>query len=285
MFKKIQELCQFWESAFEPLCTQHDFYYIQNNILKKYRTPTLNVDGFQLENVEDEFLRVRQCLEQKMPIQYIFNEAFFMDLVLYVDENVLIPRPETEELVFLIEKKLGHIKNLKVLDIGTGSGCIGIYLKRKFPSWRVEALDFSISALEVAKKNAKLYDLDIQFTQADFLDWESERKYDIIVSNPPYIDTEEIRKMDESVLKYEPHLALFAEGDALKFYKKIAGFGIQHLESNGFIFCELNEHLVEETMKIFDIRSEYKKVEIHKDMQGKNRMLEVEIGDQKSVKF
>jgi release factor glutamine methyltransferase len=147
MFKKIQELCQFWESAFEPLCTQHDFYYIQNNILKKYRTPTLNVDGFQLENVEDEFLRVRQCLEQKMPIQYIFNEAFFMDLVLYVDENVLIPRPETEELVFLIEKKLGHIKNLKVLDIGTGSGCIGIYLKRKFPSWRVEALDFSISAL------------------------------------------------------------------------------------------------------------------------------------------
>ncbi len=279
MLMKIQELCQFWEKALEPLCSDQDFRYIQNNILKKHRISALNVDDSQLKSADVAFSRVKQCLEKKMPLQYIFNEAFFMDMVLYVDENVLIPRPETEELVFLIEKKRSHLKDLRVLDIGTGSGCIGIYLKRKFPSWRVEALDFSISALEVAKKNAELYNLDIQFTQADFLAWESERKYDIIVSNPPYIDTDETIKMDESVLKYEPHLALFAEGDALKFYKKIAIFGIQHLMQNGFIFCELNEHLAEETKQIFDLRSEYNKVEIHKDMQGKSRMLEVEIGN------
>ena len=177
----------------------------------------------------------------------------------------------------------------KIYDPAAGSGSLLLQAKKHFDAHIIEegffGQEINHTTYNLARMNMFLHNINYDkfnialgntLLNPHFGD---DKPFDAIVSNPPYIDTDETIKMDESVLKYEPHLALFAEGDALKFYKKIAIFGIQHLMQNGFIFCELNEHLAEETKQIFDLRSEYNKVEIHKDMQGKSRMLEVEIGN------
>jgi len=162
------------------------------------------------------------------------------------------------------------------LDIGTGSGCIPVALKKQLPAFEIHALDVSIGALEVAKKNAALQQTAISFHQVDILDkdkWHKLPSFDIIVSNPPYIKQSEANDMHGNVLQHEPHLALLVpDNDALLFYRSIAEFGLQHLNNNGMLFFEINEALGKDTKDLLE-EFGYADVEIRKDMQGKDRMV------------
>ena len=210
------------------------------------------------------------------PVQYVLNESWFSGLKFYVDKNVLIPRPETEELVEWI---IGNYKltlyDLKILDIGTGSGCIPIVLKKRMPKAEVWACDISAGALEVAIRNAAALGTEINFIQLDFLDsntWHQLPSFDIIVSNPPYIPQSDKKQMQPNVLKYEPATALFVpENDPLIFYKAIAEFGKTRLNKSGSICTEIHESLGESTMAIF--QSAGFSTELKKDMQQKDRMI------------
>jgi release factor glutamine methyltransferase len=209
------------------------------------------------------------------PLQYITGKAYFLNYMLFVDKNVLIPRPETEELVI---QCIAYIKNKhcnNVLEIGTGSGCIPIAVKDKCPNISISTIDISQGAIEVAKVNAAKYKADINFIHSDFLDednWDNYVKVDFIVSNPPYISNEESIAMNDNVLKYEPHIALFAGSDTLIFYKKIAKLGASQ---NVTCMCEINEYFGEEIKQIF-VGVGYKHVELIKDLQGKNRIVKAE---------
>jgi release factor glutamine methyltransferase len=215
----------------------------------------------------------KSALLQNKPVQYVLQEAWFYEMKFYVNEHVLIPRPETEELIELIIKTNNPISN--ILDIGTGSGCIPITLKKKIPHTTIVTIDVSEDALVVAKKNAAELNVEIELNQLNFLDetnWNELGIFDIIVSNPPYIKQSEIINMQPNVVANEPHIALFvADDDALVFYRKIAAFGKTHLTINGKIFVEINEALGNETISLFE-EFGYR-AELKKDMQGKNRMI------------
>jgi release factor glutamine methyltransferase len=215
----------------------------------------------------------------------VLNETWFAGMKLYVDEAVLIPRPETEELVEWIVSEVRNEKNskvksqnlkFKILDVGTGSGCISLALKRYLPEAEVTAVDVSEDALIVAKKNAIAYDLKINFLQLDFLNkeqWKAFEKYDIIVSNPPYIKKSEEFTMRDNVLNYEPQIALFVpDDDALIFYKALAEFAQLHLKKTGSLFVEINEALGIQVVELFK-ENNFNKVVLKKDLQGKDRMV------------
>jgi release factor glutamine methyltransferase len=219
-------------------------------------------------------------LLQHHPIQYVLEEAWFYKFPFYVNKDVLIPRPETEELVLLTLQSLKQSKIVqpKILEIGTGSGCIAISLKKEFPAANITAIDCSAAALQVATQNAKTLGADIQLLELDFLNtasWEQlGGAFDFIVSNPPYIAMQEKATMQPNVLEHEPHLALFVEdSDPLIFYKKIALYGKQWSDTP-IILCEINEALGMETKEVF-LQQDYHFVTVLQDMQGKDRMVKV----------
>ncbi|MEN8116473.1 MAG: peptide chain release factor N(5)-glutamine methyltransferase [Bacteroidota bacterium] len=207
------------------------------------------------------------------PIQYILGETEFCDLCLQVNPSVLIPRPETEELVDWIVKS--EIKNsAAILDIGTGSGCIPLSIKRKLADAQVFGIDISEQAVQVATKNAALNNLDVEFFQADILNWKKNEwdKYDVIVSNPPYVRESEKKLMQPNVLDYEPETALFvSDTDPLIFYRTIAEFAHVNLTENGWLFFEINENMGREMRKLLQ-DSGFHSVDIKKDINGKDRM-------------
>ncbi|MCD6013857.1 MAG: prmC [Flavipsychrobacter sp.] len=217
------------------------------------------------------------------PIQYVTNSAWFLGKEFYVNEQVLIPRPETEELTAWITQEITNHKSqiINILDIGTGSGCIPISLKLALPHSNIASCDISVEALKVAQVNASRLNAAINFLQLDFLDFEEHNNlgiYDVIVSNPPYIPAEEKERLHSNVRDYEPALALFVpDNDALVFYKAIAFFGKDHLGKNGSIYCELDAAHAEECSALFEAVG-YKNVEIKKDMHGNWRMLKAELG-------
>jgi release factor glutamine methyltransferase len=218
---------------------------------------------------------VRRLLQHE-PIQYILNEAWFGGMKFYVDQTVLIPRPETEELVdWIISDCKFPIRQLSLLDIGCGSGCISVFLKRKLRKADVWACDISEAALNVAKKNAENLGADIHFQQLNFLNEDERNKlpsFDIIVSNPPYVPEKDQAQMQTNVLQYEPATALFVpDNDALIFYKAIADFGKEKLNPNGAIYVEIHEDLGESVIQLF--QSKGYSTELKKDMQGKDRMI------------
>ena len=225
--------------------------------------------------------KINNCLDellQHKPIQYVLGEAWFYKMKFKVNEHVLIPRPETEELVELITNNEVRITNdgpLQIVDIGTGSGCIAIALKKEIPTATVTAIDVSDNALAIAKENALLNNVVVNFQQLDFLDenlWGEIPSFDIIVSNPPYIPATEKELLDKNVTEYEPHLALFVPDNApLLFYEKIALFGKKHLTANGKIFVETHENFAQATAAMF--AQSYQQVEIIKDIFGKERMV------------
>ena len=215
-------------------------------------------------------------LLQHEPVQYVLNESWFCGLKFYVDKNVLIPRPETEELVeWIISDCKFPVDELKILDIGCGSGCIPISLKRKIPQAEVWSCDISTNALEIAKRNASESGTEINLIQLDFLDqeeWKTLPLFDIIVSNPPYVPEKDKASLHSNVLEYEPANALFvADNDPLIFYKAIASFGKTHLKKVGNIYVEIHESMGEPTLDIF-LSADYH-AEIKKDMQQKDRMI------------
>jgi len=225
--------------------------------------------------------QLQQRLQQSEPIQYITGEAYFYDLCITVNPSVLIPRPETEELVdWVLNDYQTHQNELRILDIGTGSGCIAISLQKHLPKAKVSALDISTAALAVTQKNAQKYQLPLQTIQANILDlrqWQKCEKYDVIVSNPPYIPLEEQVLMAKNVLEYEPALALFvANNEPLVFYAAIAKFAQKHLRPNGCVYVEINEHFGEATQKLFSEMG-FATTVLRQDMQGKDRMLKAKI--------
>ena len=227
----------------------------------------------------DEELMLQQYTDRLMqhePVQYVLNEAWFCGLKFYVDNNVLIPRPETEELVeWILEDCKSRSSTVKVLDIGSGSGCIPISIKSKIQNAEVWSCDVSQAALQVAQKNATTIGTDINFIQLDFLDsntWQQLPLFDIIVSNPPYIPEKDKEQMQLNVLKYEPGTALFVpDKDPLVFYKAIAAFGKTHLTKSGSVYVEIHESLSKSTLEIF--QSFGYTSELKKDMQQKDRMI------------
>ncbi|MCG8327932.1 MAG: peptide chain release factor N(5)-glutamine methyltransferase [Chitinophagales bacterium] len=213
-------------------------------------------------------------LEQSEPIQYVLGQADFYGLKFHVNQDVLIPRQETEELVYWILENHPSKQSLNVLDIGTGSGCIPITLKKHRPDWAITGVDVSIGALEIAQQNADRNGVEVAFRQMDVLGVESlSANWDIIVSNPPYIPLDESRLMPKNVLKYEPRLALFVENeDSLLFYRKIADLSLNALSENGRLYFELNEYNAEE-VKAMLLEKGYRTVEIQIDINGKQRMI------------
>jgi release factor glutamine methyltransferase len=251
--------------------------WVIESITGKSRSERIVNKSEELSDVQQEKIDAAQRrLLSHEPVQYVLNESWFCGMKFYVDNHVLIPRPETEELVeWIISNLKFPFQKLRILDIGTGSGCIAVSLKRKLRKAEVWACDISKDALQVAHRNAKMLHAGIHFVQLDFLDKEDWNKlpvFDIVVSNPPYVPVKDKEQMNRNVLDFEPHLALFVpDDDALKFYKAIATFGKQHLHIKGSIFLELHEEYAAATSKLYE--TEHYEMELKRDMQGKDRML------------
>ncbi|MEH6682092.1 MAG: peptide chain release factor N(5)-glutamine methyltransferase [Sediminicola sp.] len=213
-------------------------------------------------------------LRQFRPIQYVLGKAHFMDMEFRVDERVLIPRPETEELIRWILDEIPSDATPNILDIGTGSGCIAIALAKNVPGAHVYALDISGPALALATQNAKDNGVSVVFMEEDILNTGSlPLKFNIIVSNPPYVRLLEKGQMAPNVLQYEPESALFVDDeDPLLFYREIATFSGQHLLPGGALYVEINQYLGEGTAQLFRTKN-LLEVELRKDMFGNDRML------------
>lgn len=220
-------------------------------------------------------------LKKEIPVQYLLGKTSFYGLDFEVNENVLIPRPETEELVeWIVESQKSKAKSQKpkILDIGTGSGCIAISLAKNIPNATVFAIDISEKALATAKKNAEINDVNVAFIEKNILKTEDlEQQFDIIVSNPPYVRELEKQEIRKNVLDNEPHLALFVEdNDALIFYRKIAELAQKNLTQNGQLFFEINQYLGTETVDLLE-KMNFKNIELRKDIYGNDRMIKAEI--------
>ena len=217
------------------------FNLLSEDYLKIPRSKILLANEIDLdESNQTLFLSTLERLKTHEPIQYILGKTSFMDMEFKVNSSVLIPRPETEELVRLILKE--DLDGKDILEIGTGSGCIAISLAKNFPNSKVSALDISNDALEVAKENAKLNNVEVNFINADIFNYESEKIYDIVVSNPPYVTGHEKSLMKKNVLNFEPDLALFVDNnEPLKYYLEIINFSKYALKSKGLLFFEINK--------------------------------------------
>ena len=238
------------------------------------------VFALQQEVTEEEKEFVEEIytkLANHIPAQYIIGHAKFFGMQLKVDERVLIPRPETEELVELILSE--NLKdNLKVLDIGTGSGAIALALAKNRPDWSVTAADISKDALELATENAKSQDLDLTFIRTDCFS-EISSKYDIIVSNPPYISREDQEEVGLNVLHSEPHLALFADEDGLAIYRRIAEDSKDYLNDGGKIYLEIGYKQGQSVPALFMENLPEKRVRTLKDQFGQDRMVVIDDGE------
>ena len=245
--------------------------------------PDMDLDVMQLLRWES----VLSELKNEKPIQYILGETEFYGLPFLVNENTLIPRPETEELVEWIIKSTNYeTQNTKfrILDIGTGSGCIAISLAKNIPNAEVSAIDVSEKALATAKKNAEINKVEVNFINVDILkindlvelptsNFQLPTQFDIIVSNPPYVRNLEKAEIKPNVLEYEPHLALFVEDtDALLFYRKIAQLAQKNLSENGQLLFEINQYLGKETVELLEDLG-FKNIELKKDIYGNDRMI------------
>ena len=230
---------------------------------------TVDVDQYaKIKNIVDE-------LKQYKPIQYIFKETEFYNCRLNVSEDVLIPRPETEELVNWIIQDQKNEK-IEILDIGTGSGCIAIALAKNLSSSKVTAIDISPNAIEIAKSNAIANNVEIKFREVDLFNIQKEllvSKFDIIVSNPPYVRECEKMMMQSNVLNWEPEISLFVPDDnPLLFYNTIIPFAATSLKNKGLIYLEINENYPEEVKEVL-LNHDFSSIEIRIDFSGKFRMI------------
>lgn len=225
----------------------------------------------------EKILNALELLKQQKPIQYIIGETEFYGLPFKVNESVLIPRPETEELVEWVLKQADSNKPINVLDIGTGSGCIAISLAKNLPNAKVYALDVSAKALKIAKQNADLNDVKVAFVEVDILKagdggLETDVKFDIIVSNPPYVREQEKDMMKPNVLENEPHLALFVKDEnPLLFYEAITQFASNNLTTEGQLFFEINEYLGNAMIDL--LNDNFRNIELKQDIFKKDRMI------------
>lgn len=250
------------------------FYWTIENILKLRKIEVITNKYLSISNENLNYLH--QVLERIMknePIQYIFEEAFFYGYNYYVNSSVLVPRQETEQLVEAIENQYDKNSSLQILDICTGSGCIAITLSKIFANANITALDIDAKALEVAKKNNIILNANVNFQEKDILKETLNEKYDLIVSNPPYVRYQEKNEMKPNVLDYEPHIALFVPNDdVFVFYERISQLAKEHLNLNGWLFFEINQYLGEETKELI-ISFGFSNVEIIQDFRGNDRII------------
>ena len=264
------------------------FFYLSLEKLHNLKRIDLALQpNFELTGCEvDNWNNILDDLKSQKPIQYILGETEFYGLPFLVNENVLIPRPETEELVQLIivESQMIKKETIRILDIGTGSGCIAVSLAKNLPNAQVFAIDVSEEALRVAKKNAETNQVNINFIQTNILETNNLAQlltfnqqpttaFDVIVSNPPYVRHLEKEEIKKNVLDYEPHLALFVEdNDALIFYRKIAQLSKTSLTQNGKLYFEINQYLGKETVELLE-ELEYENIKLLKDIYDNDRMI------------
>jgi release factor glutamine methyltransferase len=239
--------------------------------------PEDNVPGEAAEKIQG----ILEELKTGRPVQYILGSTEFYGLNFLVNPATLIPRPETEELVEWVISSVASLQlvvnsSLSVLDIGTGSGCIAISLKKNLPNAEVTAIDISPEALHTAQQNAVINDVEVEFIEQDILNPKSElehSKFEVIISNPPYVTLVDKAQMHQNVTGFEPHTALFVpENDPLIFYKAIADFAVKHLENKGLLFFEINENFGKETVELLSDK-EFTDIELRKDMSGRDRMV------------
>lgn len=234
----------------------------------------INSDKVLSEYTRERIDKILKRVMSGEPIQYVTGEAYFYGMDLTVTPDVLIPRVETQELVDLIVKQYEGVSDLRILDIGTGSGCIAIALARNLPFAKVTAIDISEKALDVAKENGKKLKVKVDWVKADTFDFSpSADSFDIIVSNPPYVMMSEQSDMEANVLEHEPWVALFVpDDDPLRFYRRIAEMGRKALKTNGTLWFELNAQLAEETMQLVKNMG-YEDVRLERDIAGKWRFM------------
>jgi release factor glutamine methyltransferase len=279
---RIKHLEDYYHSELDGLYGNEEVNSLFSATLEHYLGYKKNEFRLKREdnvNQSDLLLIYDTCKELKAgkPLQYILHEAWFYNLKLYVDENVLIPRPETEELADIILKKNKSAQSL--LDLGTGSGCIPIAIKKQLPQTSVYACDVSAGALSVAKKNAAKNNVDITFFEANILKDDLTKrlpgKMEIIVSNPPYIKTDEKQLLHKNVIDHEPHLALFVNGnDDILFYRRIIDLCKNLLSAKGKLYFELNPLTAEKVRSYAKDSGSFGNVELIRDMSGKMRFLE-----------
>ena len=270
----IQELSPIYDSG-----EAESFFYLileEKNQLKRIDL-ALNSD-LTFSNEQIQFWNsILDSLKKEIPIQYLLGKTSFYGLDFEVNPAVLIPRPETEELVeWIIEcnSKIERLKDLKILDIGTGSGCIAISLAKNIVKAEVFAIDVSEKALATANINAEINEVNVTFLEKNILETDDlELQFDIIVSNPPYVRELEKQEIKKNVLDHEPHLALFVEdNDSLVFYRKIAELAQENLSPNGQLFFEINQYLGKEMMELLE-KMGFKNIELRKDIYGNDRMI------------
>jgi release factor glutamine methyltransferase len=273
----LQEL----SSLYDEKEIESFFYIVLESFHNKKRidlalNPEMEMDAMQLLRWES----VLSDLKKEKPIQYILGETEFYGLPFLVNENTLIPRPETEELVdwIIVESRKSKVESFKILDIGTGSGCIAISLAKNLPNAQVSAIDVSEKALATARRNAGINNVEVNFILKNILETEVlDEQYDIIVSNPPYVRNLEKEEIKPNVLEYEPHLALFVDdNDALLFYRKIAELAKKHLSENGKLYFEINQYLGKETVELLE-GMRFKNVILKKDIYENDRMISCQI--------
>lgn len=260
-----------------PKSEINSFYFILLEHYGNYTTAEVlaNVSTQLTDNITKAIQQAITELQTAKPIQYILGETEFFSNRFFVDENVLIPRPETEELVdWVLQTYPDKTYPLHILDVGTGSGCIAISLAKALPEAQVTAIDVSPKAIAVAQRNAERNGIKVQFLQRDILQTKTlPEKYDIIISNPPYVRELEKNEMHSNVLNYEPHLALFVPDDRpLLFYEQIATLAQQYLKPKGRLFFEINQYLAAE-MQVMLAQKNFTEITLRQDLSGNDRML------------
>lgn len=282
---KLSDLYEFYKNELTSIYDEGELYSIFELVCEKY----LNYSKSQLKQYfedkinQSELINIYNAgveLKKGTPIQYILKEAYFYDLTFNVSNAVLIPRPETEELVDLIIKSqtTHNSKPITILDIGTGSGCIPITLKKHLPQAKVVGIDISDKALEVAKTNATKNNVEVEFLKLDILSNNQKlNNYNVIVSNPPYVLNSEVQQMDARVLEHEPHLALFVEdNNPIIFYKRIIDLCDKYLEEKGWLYFELNPLYAIDVKNYANDSKNFNFTEILNDMSGKQRFLKAQ---------
>ncbi|KUJ53277.1 peptide chain release factor N(5)-glutamine methyltransferase [Chryseobacterium sp. JAH] len=277
----ISELKKYFKTELSELYTDSETDFLYSVFIEKIsglnQIQQRMMSDQQLSDVnENQFQNILSELKTGKPYQHILGETEFYGMIFFVNENVLIPRPETEELLEIaiskIQNSASKINGLKILDIGTGSGVIPLVLKKHFPNAEISSIDFSEKALEVAKRNAEFHQLEVNFIHSDYLNFNLNETYDVIISNPPYIGIEEEIDIEDSVKGFEPTMALFSPtSDALIFYKKIAEDSIKFLNKNGLLFLEINQKLGQETLELY--QGLFSHVELAKDLSENDRFI------------
>ncbi|UWX53637.1 peptide chain release factor N(5)-glutamine methyltransferase [Maribacter litopenaei] len=278
----LKEVKKIFHEELDPIYGKEEvssfFYLLIEHFLGLERFVLAIQPNLMVEKKEEsQLFSALSDLKLHRPIQHVIGSAHFMDMEFKVGPEVLIPRPETEELVRWIledfEKRIG----LDVLDMGTGSGCIAISLSKFLNKANVKAIDISMEALKIAQDNAKKNMVQVDFFKADISNLNIEQKFDIIISNPPYVRELEKNNMTNNVLSFEPEGALFvSDKDPLIFYRHIADFASQNLKTNGILYLEINQYLGPETCDLLSMFN-FNSIELRKDMYGNDRMIKAKM--------